>query len=172
MKDTPLQLLARVLSPLNTKATFSLKHLHAQTKGGTLQLPLQGEIHNCLFDTEIVSQWQPDNNSVLCMFSGEQWCGTCLSQTCKNHHLNRHLYTPSRILMQGQFVVCACSDSFIEVTPHPCCALITELWQFPVNNSTVPLCFIYTYLCIEISLRLTWQNICLIVELSLMETHG
>lgn len=117
------------------------------------------------WNTLTAMAWQ-----VFCVFSREQWHGTCLSQTCKNYHLNRHLYTPVHIFVQRQFVVCTyyvCSDLFIEVMPYPHCGLITELWHFPVNNSTVPL---YTSLCIEITLRHKWQNSCLTVELRLMKT--
>lgn len=46
---------------------------------------------------------------------------------------------------------CVCSDSFIEVMPNSRCGLISESWQFPVNNSAGSLCFIYPALCIEIS---------------------
>lgn len=56
MEDTPLKLLTWVFSLPITKAAFSLKCLHAPTKGGTRKLPLQGEIHNCLSDAEIVSR--------------------------------------------------------------------------------------------------------------------
>lgn len=43
---------------LNTNEKYHLSFwlLFAQTKAGTPQLPLQGEIHNCLFITKTVSQ--------------------------------------------------------------------------------------------------------------------